>query len=55
VDIHQKGKSKRAYIAWDENEVSSSNSSSSEDEKSNLCFSTEYTPSLIALTNLWKI
>ena len=28
----KKGKSKRAYIAWDENEVSSSNSSSSEHE-----------------------
>jgi len=30
----KKGKSRRAYIAWDENEVSSSSSSSSEDEKS---------------------
>jgi len=29
----KKGKTKRAYIAWDDNEVSSSNSSSSEDEK----------------------
>ena len=33
----KKGKSKKAYIAWDENEVSSSSSSSSEDEKGNLC------------------
>jgi len=29
----KKGKSRRAYIAWDENEVSSSSSSSSEDER----------------------
>jgi len=35
------GKSKRAYIAWDENEVSSSSSSSSEDEKANLCLMAE--------------
>ncbi|XP_068461792.1 protein gar2-like [Phaseolus vulgaris] len=33
----KKGKSKRAYSAWDENEVSSSSSSSSEDEKANMC------------------
>jgi len=33
----KKGKSKEAYIAWDENEVSSSSSSLSEDEKANLC------------------
>ena len=33
----KKGKTKRAYIAWDENEVSSSSSSSSEDEKANIC------------------
>jgi len=33
----KKGKSKRAYIAWDENEVSSS----SEDEKANLCLMAE--------------
>jgi len=37
----KKGKSKRAYIAWDENEVSSSSSSSSEDEKANLCLMAE--------------
>ena len=33
----KRGKSKRAYIAWDENEVSSS----SEDEKANLCLMAE--------------
>jgi len=33
----KKGKSKRAYIAWDENEVSSSSSSSSEEDKANIC------------------
>jgi len=33
----KKAKSKRAYIAWDENDVSSSSSSSSEDEEVNLC------------------
>ena len=33
----KKGKSRRAYIAWDENEISSSSSSSSEDEKANIC------------------
>jgi len=33
----KKGKTKGAYIAWDENEVSSSSSSSSEDEKANIC------------------
>jgi len=33
----KKAKSKRAYIAWDENDVFSSSSSSSEDEKANLC------------------
>jgi len=37
----KKGKSKKAYIAWDENEVSSSSSSSSEDEKANLCLMAE--------------
>jgi len=37
----KKGKSKRAYIAWDENEVSSSSSSSSEDENVNLCLMAE--------------
>jgi len=33
----KKGKTRRTYIAWDENEVSSSSSSSSEDEKTNIC------------------
>ena len=33
----KKGKSRRAYIAWDENEVSSS----SEDEKANICLIAE--------------
>jgi len=33
----KKGKSKKAYIAWDENEVSSS----SEDEKANMCLMAE--------------
>ena len=33
----KKGKSRRARIAWDENEVSSSSSSSSEEEKANIC------------------
>jgi len=37
----KKGKSRRAYIAWDENEVSSSSSSSSEDEKANICLIVE--------------
>ena len=37
----KKGKTKRAYIAWDENEVSSSSSSSSEDEKANICLVAE--------------
>jgi len=37
----KKGKSKRAYIAWDENEVSSSCSSSSEDEEANICLIAE--------------
>jgi len=37
----KRGKSKRAYIAWDENKVSSSSFSSSEDEKSNLCLMEE--------------
>jgi len=37
----KKGKSKRAYIAWDENEVSLSSSLSSEDEKANLCLMAE--------------
>jgi len=33
----KKAKSKRAYIAWDETDVSSSSSSSSEDEEANMC------------------
>jgi len=38
----KKGKSKRAYITWDENEVSSSSSSSSsEEEKANICLIAE--------------
>ena len=37
----KKGKTKRAYIAWDENEVSTSSSSSSEDEKANICLIAE--------------
>ena len=37
----KKGKSKRAYIAWDENEVSSSSSSSSEEERENICLIAE--------------
>ena len=37
----KKNKTKRAYIAWDENEVSSSSSSSSEDEKANICLIVE--------------
>ena len=37
----KKGKKKRAYIAWDENEVSSSSSSSSEDERANICLIAE--------------
>ena len=36
----KKGKTKRSYIAWDENEVSSS-SSSSEDERANICLIAE--------------
>jgi len=36
-----KGKRKRAYIAWDENEISSSSSSSSEDERANICLIAE--------------
>jgi len=36
-----KGKSKRAYIAWDENGVSSSSSSSSEEERANICLIAE--------------
>ena len=39
--MEKKGKIKRAYIAWDENEVSSSSSSSSEDEKANICLIAE--------------
>ena len=35
------GKSKRAYIVWDENEVSSSSSSSSEKERANICLIAE--------------
>ena len=37
----KKGKSRRAYMAWDENEVSSSSSSSSEEEKANICLIAE--------------
>ena len=37
----KKGKSRRAYIAWDENEVSSLSSSSSEEEKANICLIAE--------------
>jgi len=37
----KKSKTKRAYIAWDENEVSSSSSSSSKDEKTNICLIAE--------------
>ena len=37
----KKGKTKRAYIVWDENEVSSSSFSSSEDEKANICLVAE--------------
>jgi len=37
----KKGKTKRAYIAWDENEISLSSSSSSEDEKANICLVAE--------------
>jgi len=37
----KKGNTKRAYIVWDENEVSSSSSSSSEDEKANICLIAE--------------
>ena len=31
-------KGRRAYISWEENEVSSTSSSSTEDEENNLCF-----------------
>ena len=37
----KKGKTKRAYIAWDENEVSSSSSSSSKEERANICLIVE--------------
>jgi len=37
----KKGNTKRAYIAWDENEVSSSSSSSSEEERANICLVAE--------------
>ena len=37
----KKGKTKRSYIAWDENEVSLSSSSSSEYEKANICLIVE--------------
>ena len=37
----KKGNSKRAFIAWDENEVSSSSSSSSEEERANICLIVE--------------
>jgi len=55
----KKGKSKKAYIAWDENEVSSPSFSSSEDEKSNLCLMakgsnvSDLTPFSAGLPNLW--
>ena len=37
----KKGKSRKTYIAWDENEVSSLSSPSSEDEKVNICLMAE--------------
>ena len=37
----KKGKTKRAYIAWDENEVLSSSSSSSEEKRANICLVAE--------------
>ena len=35
--FEKKGKAKRAYIAWQDNDVSSSRSSSNGDEEANLC------------------
>ncbi|XP_068498369.1 uncharacterized protein [Phaseolus vulgaris] len=34
----ERSKGRRAYISWEENEVSSTSSSSTEDEENNLCF-----------------
>ena len=34
----ERSKERRAYISWEENEVSSTNSSSTENEENNLCF-----------------
>ena len=34
----ERNKGRRAYISWEENEVSSTSSSSTEDEENNLCF-----------------
>jgi len=39
--IDKKSKSKRAYIAWDVNDVPSSSSSTSEEEEAKLCFMTK--------------
>jgi len=40
----EKGKAKRAYVAWDDNDVSSS--SSSDDEEANLCLQASVTSSI---------
>ena len=40
----KKGKAKKAYIAWDDNDVSSS--SSSDDEEANLCLLASVTSSM---------
>ena len=40
----KKGKTKKAYIAWDDNDVSSS--SSSDDEETNLCLLASVTSSV---------
>jgi len=42
--MEKKGKAKKAYIAWDDNDVSSS--SSSDDEKANLCLLASLTSSM---------
>ena len=34
----ERSKGRRAYISWEENEVSSTNSSSIESEENNMCF-----------------
>ena len=34
----ERSKGKRAYISWEENDVSSSSNSSTESEEANLCF-----------------